>query len=156
MSVFRDKLIAAGLKMPKMVTLSMTNACNLRCSHCWPDSGPLKRFSPVPTRTLERLISEIACLGAEEICLAGGEPLIHPDWYAVLSHACRQTEIKQVTLQTNATLIDEAFAKENVPHKLIVFPDAGHGLEGAETRATVVREAVGWFDQHLQALAPQP
>ncbi len=45
--------------------------------------------------------------------------------------------------------IDEAYERENVEHKLIVFPDAGHGLEGDENRATMVREAVGWFDKHL-------
>jgi acetyl esterase/lipase len=47
--------------------------------------------------------------------------------------------------------IDEAFEEKGVPHKLIVFPDAGHGLEGTETRATLVREAIGWFDKYLAA-----
>ena len=45
--------------------------------------------------------------------------------------------------------IDEALENAKVPHKLIVFPDAGHGLEGDENRATLVREVVGWFDQLL-------
>jgi acetyl esterase/lipase len=45
--------------------------------------------------------------------------------------------------------IEEAFQREQVAHKLIVFPEAGHGLEGQETRATVVRETIAWFDQHL-------
>ena len=52
--------------------------------------------------------------------------------------------------------IDAAFEKQDVPHKLIVFPDAGHGLEGAETRAQVVRQTVDWFNDHLQADAPVP
>ncbi len=45
--------------------------------------------------------------------------------------------------------IDEAFQKTGVPHKLIVFPDAGHGLEGDENRARLVREAIGWFDRYV-------
>lgn len=45
--------------------------------------------------------------------------------------------------------IAEAFQREKVKHKLIVFPDAGHGLEGEENRATMIREAVGWFNEHL-------
>ncbi len=49
--------------------------------------------------------------------------------------------------------IDDAFQKEGVKHKLIVFPDAGHGLEGDGNRATMIREAIGWFDQHL---GPKP
>jgi acetyl esterase/lipase len=45
--------------------------------------------------------------------------------------------------------IADAFQRETVKHKLIIFPDAGHGLEGDENRATMIREAVGWFDQYL-------
>ena len=52
--------------------------------------------------------------------------------------------------------IDEAFQREHVPHKLIVFPDAGHGLEGDENRATMIREVVAWFDQYLKAAEPSP
>jgi dipeptidyl aminopeptidase/acylaminoacyl peptidase len=46
--------------------------------------------------------------------------------------------------------IEEAFQREKVKHKLIILPEAGHGLEGEENRATVIREVVGWFDEHLK------
>ncbi len=46
--------------------------------------------------------------------------------------------------------IDKAFEREKVEHKLIIFPDAGHGLEGQKNRATLVREALAWFDRHLK------
>jgi acetyl esterase/lipase len=45
--------------------------------------------------------------------------------------------------------IDEAYEREKVTRKLIVFPDAGHGLEGEKNRATLVQEAVNWFNTHL-------
>ncbi len=45
--------------------------------------------------------------------------------------------------------IADAFQREKVKHKLIIFPDAGHGLEGDQNRATMIREAVGWFNQYL-------
>lgn len=44
--------------------------------------------------------------------------------------------------------IEEELKEQGVPHKLLIL-DAGHGLEGAENRATVVREALAWFDEHL-------
>jgi len=112
MADFREKITAAGLHPPRFVTLAMINACNLKCLHCWPDSGSRKSFPPVHTQTLRKLISEIAGLGAGEICLAGGEPLIHPDWYTILLHACGQAGIRRVTLQTNGTLIDSAIANK--------------------------------------------
>lgn len=44
--------------------------------------------------------------------------------------------------------IAEAFERENVSHKLIIYPDANHGL-GA-SRAAAVKEVVAWFDEHLK------
>jgi radical SAM protein with 4Fe4S-binding SPASM domain len=108
MSAIRNKLKAAGLRPPKMVTLMMTNGCNLKCRHCWPESRSPQSVQPVPAETLKRLIHESAGLEAEEICLAGGEPFTHPDWYSILKYACDQSQLKRVTLQTNAALLDDA------------------------------------------------
>jgi len=47
--------------------------------------------------------------------------------------------------------IDKAFEAKGVDHKLIVFPDAGHGLGGQKNQETIVREAIDWFDHHLVA-----
>ncbi len=45
--------------------------------------------------------------------------------------------------------IAEAFKRENVQHKLLIFEDAGHGLEGDKNRRTMVDEVNGWFEKHL-------
>lgn len=50
--------------------------------------------------------------------------------------------------------IAEALARENVEHKLIILPDAGHGLDGREDRGTVIKEVLGWFERFL-AEAPE-
>jgi acetyl esterase/lipase len=51
--------------------------------------------------------------------------------------------------------IEEAFQREKVPHKLIVLPDAGHGLEGDENRRRMIREVIAWFDQYLLGQASE-
>ena len=51
--------------------------------------------------------------------------------------------------------IADAFERKNVRHKLIIVPEAGHGLEGEENRRSVVREAVQWFDSYLKDEASQ-
>lgn len=51
----------------------------------------------------------------------------------------------------HGTWIGEAFDREEVVHKLIIIPEAGHSLGGSENRAAVVREALAWFDRHLAA-----
>jgi radical SAM protein with 4Fe4S-binding SPASM domain len=110
MSDYFEKMILAGLSPPKRVTLMMTNYCNLSCGHCWPQSSPVDSFLPVPAPKLNRLIRELNRLKVDEICLTGGEPLTHPDWFDVLRHACSMESFNQVTLQTNATLLDETVA----------------------------------------------
>jgi len=54
----------------------------------------------------------------------------------------------------HGTWMETALAREHVPHKVLILPGAGHGLEGDENRATMLREVIGWFDQHLAATAP--
>ena len=49
--------------------------------------------------------------------------------------------------------IADAFEQEKVEHKLIILPNAGHGLEGNENRNTVTRESVAWFDNHIRKLS---
>ncbi len=110
MSHLFEKIILVGLSLPKRVTLMMTNGCNLSCRHCWPQSIPVDSFPPVPASKLKQLIRELNCLPVDEICLTGGEPLTHPDWFDVVRHACGMDSFKQVTLQTNATLPDETVA----------------------------------------------
>ena len=102
-----DSIIRAGLRPPKIVTLMVTNGCNLSCLHCWPDSRSCDTTPPVPSETIKRLIREFTLLGVEEICLTGGEPLTHPDWFEILSFACSQSGLDRVRLQTNATLLTE-------------------------------------------------
>lgn len=45
--------------------------------------------------------------------------------------------------------IRDAYEREKVAQKLIIFPEAGHGLEGEKNRTALVESAVGWFRTHL-------
>jgi len=45
--------------------------------------------------------------------------------------------------------MQEAFEKVGAESKLLILPGAGHGLEGVENRATVMRESLDWFKRWL-------
>ena len=111
----RNRLMASiarvGLKPPKVLTLMMTNNCNLGCRHCWPESFSHASMDPVPVETLKRLIKDFCALGAQEICLTGGEPLTHSDWREVLRFASIQENLERVRLQTNGTLLSQGDVK---------------------------------------------
>ncbi|MBL7213154.1 MAG: radical SAM protein [Desulfobacteraceae bacterium] len=102
-----ENISRAGLAPPRILTLMITGGCNLRCRHCWPESDSFETARPVPVDTLGRLIKGFVQLGIEEVCLTGGEPLTHPDWFEILRFSATQAGLKHVRLQTNATLLTE-------------------------------------------------
>lgn len=64
--------------MLKSVCLHINNACNLRCSHCWSDSGPYGK-NKLEVFDVLNFVKAVASFGVERISLSGGEPLLHPD-----------------------------------------------------------------------------
>lgn len=104
-----EALRLAGLRPPRTLTLAITGACNLSCSHCWVGAGEPASAGHVPLRTLRRVIGEFAALGGEGVRLTGGDPLCHPHWFELLRFA-RSAGFGAVGLQTNAMLIDDRSA----------------------------------------------
>lgn len=103
----RNQIIDAGLEPPETLTLMMTEGCNLNCPHCLLDCQPAGRVSPVPGKIIMRLAAEFSELGGKGLWLTGGDPLTHPDWLEILRFSCDQPGLKEVCLQTNATLMSE-------------------------------------------------
>ena len=66
---------------PILVHLIPVRRCNLSCAYC----NEFDNFSePVPTAEMLRRIDLLAKLGAMAIHLSGGEPLLHPELYAII------------------------------------------------------------------------
>jgi len=96
------------LKAPFLVVWNLTNACNLRCRHCYQNAG--KRL-PDELSLREKLgvIRELADAGVVSIAFSGGEPLMSPDFFE-LAKAVRDHGM-HVALATNGTLIKPETAK---------------------------------------------
>lgn len=93
---------------PWLIECEITGACNLRCAHCYARGGeePKKR---IPAEKLKQVMKDLHGLGLHFFDLVGGEPLLHPEIYEILSYAY---SIGQgVILNTNATLVDGETAK---------------------------------------------
>lgn len=118
-----------GLQPPKMLTLALTGACNLSCSHCWVDSGPDGLRPQMPEASSHQLLREFATLGGTGVRFTGGEPLCHPAWLGCLQFS-RELGFAQLLLQTNATLLSEELAAQLAE---LDFPGLGIqvSLEGA-------------------------
>ena len=82
--------------------LSLTDACNFRCSYCLPD-GFKKCGTPPPLSRdeLRRAAKAFVSLGLRKIRLTGGEPTIRPDFDDILADMRSVHGLKKLALTTN-------------------------------------------------------
>jgi MoaA/NifB/PqqE/SkfB family radical SAM enzyme len=69
--------------------LLLTESCNLRCSHCYVESGPAVGIH-MPLRIIEATFDLLAELGVDDIRLTGGEPSIHPQFDLIIQSALQR------------------------------------------------------------------
>jgi len=95
---------------PRLVFWETTAACNLTCSHCRrTDVADEVTPDELSGQEAQDLVDEIAAWGRTILVLSGGEPLLRPDIFELMSHANQKGLI--VALATNGTLIDPALAR---------------------------------------------
>ena len=83
--------------------------CNIACRHCFITCGP--KEDRVPFMTQERvweLLIEAQALGVKEFYFTGGEPMLHPDFFAIIERTLQQGPVHVLT---NGILIDAAAAQ---------------------------------------------
>jgi len=95
---------------PRLVFWETTAACNLVCSHCR-RTEVADEVSPdeLSREEAESLIDEMSGWGRTILVFSGGEPLLRPDIFHLMSYANEKGVI--VALATNGTLIDQDLAK---------------------------------------------
>ncbi|NPB06622.1 MAG: GTP 3',8-cyclase MoaA [Aquificae bacterium] len=93
----------------RVLRLSLTDRCNLRCSFCMP---PGKRYEFLPSRRLmspekiERLVKAFVTLGVKKVRLTGGEPLLRPDLEEVVERLARLEGLNDLALTTNGVNLE--------------------------------------------------
>lgn len=125
----------------------LTYRCNLDCYFCYNDLS--RRGQPMETEDWCRTLDDLAAMGALEIGLSGGEPMVYPGFWDVARHA---TDLGMVVrVKTNGHLLDEArsrrLADEIQPFLLEI---SLHGAR-AETHERQTR-IPGSFDRLLRNL----
>ncbi|WP_246018655.1 radical SAM protein [Saccharothrix australiensis] len=67
--------------------LEITGKCQLRCTHCYAESGPQGTNGLMVKADWENVIDQVAGLGAAMVQFIGGEPTLHRDLPALVRHA---------------------------------------------------------------------
>ena len=84
--------------------IEINNLCNERCIHCYiPHQFKSKRLSK---EQLFDVLEQLHEMGTLSLTLSGGEPLLHPDFIAVL-HKARELDFS-INVLTNLTKMDDA------------------------------------------------
>lgn len=85
--------------------IEITDHCNLKCPVCYANSGP-HRPGFRDLATVQRMLDAIVANEGEPdvVQISGGEPTLHPDFFAVLD-AARRRPIKHLMLNTNGIRI---------------------------------------------------
>lgn len=88
-----------------LTILEVGDYCNLRCPICYADSGP-DRQSFRDLATIERMLDAIVANEGEPdvVQLSGGEPTLHPDFFAILD-AAKRRPIRHLMVNTNGVRI---------------------------------------------------
>lgn len=97
-----------GRRFPYL-RLSITPACNFRCSYCLPhgyraDAGA-GSTEPLSLDEITRLLRGFAELGMHKLRITGGEPTVRHDLAAVLRTVSAAPGVTRLAMTTNGTLL---------------------------------------------------
>src|SRR3569623_2143279 len=84
---------------------NITRTCILRCVHCYSDSNALSYPGELDWSQMEAVVQDLAQYQIPSLLLSGGEPLVHPRIFDLVSLASAQG--LKLTISPNGTLITE-------------------------------------------------
>lgn len=87
----------------RVVSVEITEKCNLRCRYCYGAFNPTNQIH-LSAQETEILFDALKQRGVMIIELSGGEPTVNPDFDKILEQACQRFNV--VTVMTNAVSIN--------------------------------------------------
>jgi len=141
-----DKIVTY-LRAPLFVWWDITYQCNLRCKHCYSNSG-LPANNELATDEVRKIIDQLVEMKVFYIYFLGGEPFIRKDFLEIADH-CRELGMS-VMVNTNGWFIDYDLARKI---KKVGIHHIRVSIDGA-TAATHdrIRGVKGSFQKALSAI----
>jgi len=117
---------------PRHVSIAITNACDLTCSHCYAPKNP----AMLPFDNLIKWLSDLDTNGCIGVGFGGGEPTLYPYLSELCSYATKKTNLA-VTMTTHAQRLNDEFLNQLIGnlHFIRVSMDGiGHTYESIRNR----------------------
>ncbi|MEA2054773.1 MAG: PqqD family peptide modification chaperone [Candidatus Thermoplasmatota archaeon] len=93
---------------PIQASVELTMACNLKCRHCYANSGTSKS-NELSTEEFLDIFSKLYKVGVVRVTLTGGEPLLHNDLPEILEFCFKKFHLQ---LLTNGIGVTEKIARQ--------------------------------------------
>jgi radical SAM protein with 4Fe4S-binding SPASM domain len=130
-----------------IVVWNITRTCNLRCVHCYNDSGLNKPCDEITTEKAKTVIDDLADFGVPSILFSGGEPLMRPDLFELIAYAVGKG--LRAVISTNGTLIGADKAREL---KRLGISYVGISLDGIGPINDEFRGMPGAFERAVRGI----
>jgi Fe-coproporphyrin III synthase len=130
-----------------VVIWNLIRRCNLACQHCYSISADHDFPGELKSPEIFDVMDDLRRFGVQVLILSGGEPLLHPDIFAIARRA--KSMGFYVGLSTNGTLIGE----HNVDTIAATgFDYVGISLDGIGDTHDRFRRKAGAFDGALEGI----
>jgi len=130
-----------------VIVWNITQACNLRCVHCYARAKATGGPDELTTDQGLALIDDLAEFGSPVMLFSGGEPLMRPDLASLIKRAVRNG--MRAVISTNGTLLTPDKASEL---KDLGLSYVGISLDGLAEVNDRFRGVTGAFDQAVAGI----
>ena len=130
-----------------VVIWNIIRRCNLTCKHCYTTSADRDFPGELRTPEIYHVMDDLKAFKVPVLILSGGEPLLHPDIFAISQRA--KDLGFYVALSSTGTLIN----KDNIAQiAAINYQYIGVSLDGMETAHDKFRQKSGSFQASLAGI----
>lgn len=112
--------------IPYYISMEITNKCQLKCKHCFNDSGEAKS-DELSTEHFIDIANTLSELGVKHIFLTGGEPLLKENVSSLITFCAEH--FVSVTIGTNGYTLPEEILATIAKYKNIRLQISVDGLE---------------------------
>jgi len=130
-----------------IVVWNITSKCNLKCVHCYNDSGANTQSNEPTTPEAKAVLDDLAEFGVPSVLFSGGEPLTRKDLFELIDYAVGKG--LRTVISTNGTLIDADKARQI---KKMGVSYVGISLDGIGKVNDQFRGVEGAFDDAVTGI----
>lgn len=137
----------AEVNLLKYFYISLTNRCNLSCSHCCSSCSPNEK-DILSTGDIMTIVDKLKHFEPRYIVLTGGEPLIRNDFKEIVSYIRSVFPSVNLALSTNSILIND----ENIDFIVKNFNKIDISIDGVDEETCSIVRGRGVFGKVISSI----